>query len=484
MHRVHRTDGKFDAPRRVRASNFPRWIRSPRLAFLFAAFVGCVWLNQGPPLRRYDALVGEASLHPLVRSWLPLAFAYRRSADEELYFATANAIRGTDYDEAVLLAKRGEMPEEFKHFPHPDGQWHRPYSEVPFEYPALILPFVVLPSLLSSTFDMYAVYFGLLMAGLVILSVSLAVRANPRPTPVERAEQWWFAAALFLAQGALLVQRVDAVATVLLAAALWAAVYRRPFLFGLGIGLAGAAKIIPVLLLLPMMAADRETFRSRGAVARVAAGFAAGLAASVVPMVLLSPSAVGALVGYHAARGLHVESTYGVFFAVAGLLLGESPGVTLSFGSYNLGGEASSFVSKAATPLLLFVTLGFSAWVMMRSRPRSEAERRDAIVCAALGALLCIWLFSKVFSPQYMTWAIPFAAAIANRGVRACLLLAMAISQAYLRGFYDSVVAMRPLGVVALGARLCVLAILAVVLIRALSVVDRMTQVPSRRPAS
>lgn len=462
----------------------PPWVHNRYLAFLFAAFVGCVWLNQGPSLARYDALASEAALHPLLRIWLPLAFAYRRSADEELYFATANAIRGKPFDESVLVAKRGKTPEEYRHFPPPDGQWHRPYSEVPFEYPPLVLPFVLVPSLLSRTFGTFAIFFGLLMAGLLLLSVALAIRTNPRSSSVERAGQWWLAGALFLAQGALVVQRLDATATVLLSVALWAAVYRKPFLLGLAVGLAAAAKILPVLVLLPMMAADRDTFRSRGAITRVAVGFVLGLALGLVPMALLSPTAFGGLVKYHGARGLHVESTYGVLFSFAALLRGHSPVATLSFGSYNLGGEAASIVSKVATPLLLLVSLAFSVWIMRRSRPETEAARRDAIAYAGLGALLCIWLFSKVFSPQYMTWAIPFAVAVANRSVGACLLLAMAISQAYLRGFYDAVIAMLPLGVAAIGVRLCILVVLAVAVIRSWPIDVRAAQAPSRGPAS
>jgi hypothetical protein len=69
-------------------------IRNPRFAFAAAAFIGCVWLNQGPSIRRFGELTMEAPGRPLLRAWLPLAFAYRRSADEELYFAAANAIRG------------------------------------------------------------------------------------------------------------------------------------------------------------------------------------------------------------------------------------------------------------------------------------------------------------------------------------------------------------------------------------------------------
>jgi hypothetical protein len=46
-------------------------------------------------------------------------------------------------------------------------------------------------------------------------------------------------------------------------------------------------------------------------------------------------------------------------------------------------------------------------------------------------------------------------------------MAAMAVSQIYLRGFYDYVVAMRPLGVVALEVRLVVLAVMTFLVLRA-----------------
>ncbi len=450
------------------AFGFAREARAP---FLVAATIGCLWLNQGPPSARYDALVTDARscACPLLHAWLPFAFAYRRSADEELYFAIGNAIRGAPFDRDLLLAKRGDASTAFRALPAADGSWHLPYAQVPFEYPALVLPFILLPAWASATFATFAVIFGASMAGLMLASADLAIRAVPFLTIGRRAERWWLTAALFLAQGGLLIQRLDAVAAVFLAVGLWAAVRRKPFLMGLGIALAAAAKILPLLAVLPMMAADRDAWRSRTAIARAAAGVGLGLAAGFVPMLALSPSGFADFVRYHAMRGLHIESTYGTVLSIVHLATGRPRAATLSFGSFNLDDNAAGFCAQAAGYLLVAAIAAWTAWLGRRPSPASESARANAIACAGLGGLVCIWLFGKVLSPQYLTWGIPFAVAASARGPALALIVVMAISQTYLRGFYDHVVAMQPLGVVALGMRLAVLALLAVLLVRALS---------------
>jgi hypothetical protein len=340
---------------------------------------------------------------------------------------------------------------------------------VPLEYPPLVLPFIALPVAMSSTFGAFAVCFGVLMAALLLVAVRLAVCADPRPTPQGRASQWWLAAGLFLAQGGLLVQRVDAVPTLFLAIALWAVVRRQPLLFGLGVGLAAAAKVVPVLALLPLMAADRRTFASRQAVAKVATGLALGLGVGFVPMVAVSPSAFMSFLEYHRARGLHVESTYGAIVSLIQLVSGDARGSTLSFGSFNLAGATADALASASTPILVLSVLALTVWLARMDAPETEAARRNRIGCAGLAAISFIWLFGKVFSPQYMTWAIPFAVVVSDRRIPVLLILTMAITQTYLRGFYDQVVAMRPLGVVSLEVRLAVLVAMTVLVVRALS---------------
>jgi len=442
--------------------------RSPRAAFALAALTGLVWLNQGPSSTRYDALISipAAERGIALRAWLPFAFAYRRAVDEELYYATANAIRGAPFDRAMLSARRGYVPEGFRRLPATDGRWHTPYAEVPFEYPGLVLPFILAPALVSPTFDVFAVVSGALMAGLLLASIAIALRARATTGP-ERAAAWWLGAAMLLAQGGLAIQRLDAIPAAGLAVAMWAGAHRRPFAMGLGAGLAAAAKVTPLFALLPMMMADRAAWRSPAALGRLAGGLGLALATGFVPMILASPDALTNFFLYHRARGLQIESTYGTLAAVAELLGGHARGVTMSFGSYNLEGDAAQTWATASTPILVASIALLSAWVALRPGLTTTDERAEAIACAGLGALLCVWLFGKVFSPQYMTWAIPFAVAIPSRRVAGTLIAAMAIGQLYLRGFYDHVVEMRADGVFALAARLVALALLAVCVVRA-----------------
>ncbi len=449
-----------------------RVVRNPRVAFLAAAVVAFVWLNQGPSSRRYAALVTQANENPegqsVLRAWLPFAFAYRRSADEELYFAIANAVRGAPFDRELLRSKRGDTSPAFRVAPAADGRWHMPYAEVPFEYPALLLPFILLPAALSPSFEVFAPLFGALMAALVLASVHLAICAAPSPCESDRATMWWCATALMLAQGGILVQRLDAVATLCLALALWAAVRRRPMSMGVAVAFAAAAKITPILVIVPFCAADREIWRCRSAWARVLIGLSLGLFVGFAPMIAVSARGFGDFLRYHGARGLQIESTYGTIVAVVKSFCGRAAPATLSFGSYNLDGRFEQWLAKASPVALLAAIAALATWFARQPREASlPSERRGLFARAGLCGISCIWLLGKVFSPQYLTWGIPFAVALHTRRITLSLILAMAIAQVYLRGFYDSVVAMRPLGVASLAARTAALGAVAILSVRA-----------------
>src|SRR5262249_24170015 len=109
------------------------------------ALVGAGWLNQGATLTDYEALGPPDGWVGAARR--PLLSLYRRANDEELYFDAARAIRGLPRYGAAD-GRRGEVPEAFRGraLPAADGHWHRPYAEVPLEYPAVVLPFIVAPT--------------------------------------------------------------------------------------------------------------------------------------------------------------------------------------------------------------------------------------------------------------------------------------------------------------------------------------------------
>jgi hypothetical protein len=445
-------------------------LRLPQVAGAACAFVACVWLNQGPSTKNYDLLSQTLSLggHPVLAIWRPLAFAYRRSQGEEMLYAVSNAVRGAPFDRDVLVRDRGRVSAGWARSPQADGKWHTPYDEVPFEYPAIFLPLLALSAWLAPSFQVFATLLGSILGALMVSSVVLAVSASSDLSADERSKRYWLAAAMFLAAGGTLVQRLDAVPTLFLALSLWAACRRKRFVFGLGVGLAAAAKILPILLLLPMMAADRAAWSKPSQVARALGGAVLGtILGLVAPMLALSRRGLGEFFAYHAERGLHVESTWGALLCLASTVRGASSRATLSYGSFNLDSQAACLVAKLATPTLALAVLVLSIW-LWRSLPETRsAPSAEAITEGGLAALLAIYLLAKTFSPQYMTWAIPFAVRVLPRRIISILfVVAMAISQSYLRGFYDQVTDARPLGVAALILRLGVLGAMAGVVLR------------------
>jgi hypothetical protein len=297
-------------------------------------------------------------------------------------------------------------------------------------------------------------------------------RANAtRAPPWERLDaRWWLAAGLLLAQGALTIQRLDPLVALTMIAMVHGAVRRRPVETGLWAGLAGACKIVPLLVVPAIVIADWSFWRTR--LVTLGTWIAAGLAIGFGPMFLASSTAIVDLVRYHGVRGLQVESTLGAFVGAARIALGTTRAATVSYGSFNVDGAFPDALARLALPMAL---AGIAALCAFSWRERAELPRRDEraelprdaesdrierIACAAVAATIVLWVTGKVFSPQYLTWGIPLVLAIpGRRGVIACWLAvaAMALTQLYYRGFYDLVFEQRPVGVATVLARQAIL---------------------------
>jgi hypothetical protein len=439
--------------------------RNAVLPAVVAGLIAAAWLNQGTTLPETEAIAATLAASPngsaLLRARFPFLFLYRQTHDQELYFAFARATRGLPYDRASLV-ERGETV--LDRAPEADGRWHRPYVEVPTEYPALLLPFMIAPSFVAATLAGYGHLFSVVMAACLLAGAWLAVASRPDRDGQRRA--WWSLCALLLAQGALAVQKLDAVPALFVAGALWALVRRRPATAGVALGLAVAAKLVPVLLVAPIVAADLAYWRDRRVAARGAAGFVAALGVAMAPM-LLPPQGLLDMVRYHGARGLQIESTWGALLGAWRAVAGTADPTRLTFGSYNLDGGLAPFFARASTPASVLAIAAITVWLARAPAPRDDAARTERIALALLASLVALWMTSKVFSPQYMTWALPAVLAVpglVGRRLVALLVAAMAVTQLYLRGYYDYVTDLRPLGVATLLVRLAILAAFALVI--------------------
>jgi hypothetical protein len=450
--------------------------RTIALPALVCAFVAGVWLNQSVGHKEWEAIrygvFTAPREHPVDLIRYPFIFLYRRSHDEEIYYATASAILGQPYDQEALL--RGGVPARFEHIVVPaDGHWHTPYVEVPFEYPPLALPFVLGPRLVASTYLGYERAFGALMAACLVAACAVGIRIARRVDGdmALAAQRWWIASALLLAHGALSIQRLDASVALFLILAVDAATKRRAALVGVFTGLAASAKLVPALFLPVFAAADREAYRRARSLVTLGAGAAIALLTTLVVPFALAPGSLEVFSQYHARRGLQIESTIAIVYGVVhSLFVGPAP-TAYGYGSNNLVGALPDALAQTTTPLTVLALAWLVVWVARLPAPLDEAARVTRILLATLAAAVVLWLGGKVFSPQYMTWAIPVVLAIPGVPrvpATALLTVALVLTQLYLRGYYDNLCEQGAPGLVTAGVRQIALVALGVVAIRAM----------------
>jgi hypothetical protein len=222
---------------------------------------------------------------------------------------------------------------------------------------------------------------------------------------------------------------------------------------------------LPVLLAIDY----RNARLGRREWARLGAGLALGTTLGLGFLVAV-PAAIEQIYGYHAARGLHVESTFGIALGAIAALRGAALPTHYDYGSINFQTPASFFLAKCTVPLTVIVATALVVLVIRRTAPADDERARSRrVVASAYAVIVVLWLTSKVFSPQYLTWGIPLAIALWGRGRRQVVGLtaaAMVVSQVYLRFFYGEVVAQTGLALVLLVARQTLLVALLAVLVR------------------
>lgn len=185
----------------------------------------------------------------------------------------------------------------------------------------------------------------------------------------------------------------DAPAVLLATGALLAWSRRRALLTGALLGLGGAAKLYPLLLLIPLLALCLRAGELRAG-ARAVAGAAGAWIVVNAPIAILFPSGWSYFYRLSSQRGVGLESLFNVvpfFTGSAGL-------------DPNLGPNQTPVTVNAVSGAGLVVACLAICWLAMRAPVRPRLPQLCLLVIVAF------LLTSKIYSPQYSLWLVPLAA--------------------------------------------------------------------------
>ena len=133
--------------------------------------------------------------------------------------------------------------------------------------------------------------------------------------------------------------------------------------------------------------------------------------AIVIPVMIVEPDMIWNFLNYHSDRPLQIESVAASLiypFSMMGLIEvsitnAADPG---SFGSDNLIGNVPDAVAGILTPVMVVCVLAVCFFFAYVYRNADEDGRLKALGCAVAGVMMAFMIFGKVFSAQYLIWAV------------------------------------------------------------------------------
>ena len=328
----------------------------------------------------------------LLAAWL-LAFAVTRllplalTADPSLYGPEISDPTG----DVRLYSEWGELIV---------GEGFAPYREIDIEYPPGSLPFVIVPALLGQGEFSPTAFVVLLMVLDLVAFVTLLMLA--RRTGSYRGALTWLVLPPLL--GVVLYARLDLVPAFATLLALERAHAGRWFAGGVWFGLGAAAKLFPALLIpLAFLAAGQRRLGLLG-------GVAVGVAAAWVPFAADTGEMLEDVLGYHSARGIHLESLWGSLLNLQ-RIDGGPVELVFEYGAFHITGPGAPTMLRWTTAISLAVVAACVLVALLRWL-RWPGLARAELPLAATTMLALLLGTGRVFSPQFVVWLLAAAAVL------------------------------------------------------------------------
>ena len=295
-----------------------------------------------------------------------------------------------------------------------------PYRTLYVEYPPGALPVFLLPAVSEAHYvDLFKVLMTLLGAAAIVVTAGAATALHVSPRRLALAVAPLATAPVVL--GSVFLNRYDAWPMLLTVAGLAALLRLRPVRGTVALALSVVAKVFAAAAL-PVVAVYLVR-TARSVVRRAAIAFAAVLAVTVLPFVIVGPGGLAFSFYVQLTRHLEIESLAASFLLAADRLgLYHARIVDGTPGSRDLAGAFPTALGVATAVVEVAALVACAVWFAKGPSGRSR------FVAAFATALVAYVAFGKVLSPQYMVWLLPIVPLVGGRrGYAATGLLVAAL---------------------------------------------------------
>lgn len=344
---------------------------------------------------------------------------------------------------SVLAAGFGSFagdPGVFYKYATAVGHGQLPYRDFAFEYPPLDMIPMILPYALAGG-PPIEIYRFLLFVENVALLVAigsgvwwLARRGAAHETPLRAVVMYGLGA---FALEPVITWRVDATVTALTVIALMATVGRRPIAAGLALGAGVMTKAYP-LAMLPVLMLGQISIRRWLPALRLLAAFAMTIFVLSLPLVFVAGTSSLYFVRYLVERGTQIESLQGAVALLASAAGGTTADISVAYGTVQVQSPLVPLLGLVGTVMTVagVTVLGLAIWHRFRADRHAFGQMQLSSQAAYLSATgLLVLVTSRILSPQYIFWIVPFAALIPRRQalllVVICLLTTLVYSFNY-----------------------------------------------------
>jgi uncharacterized membrane protein len=361
-----------------------------RVMFIIAlVFMALGWTTKSACLQT----VGTGTADQKVANWS------NQRAYFELCYSDTVPLYGAE------LLSQGKFPYKSSWLEMKDDKPALQYDGAPavryMEYPVLTGLYQYVSMALAKTYTAVskvvavpAVAEVVMFFNIAAFGLALAWLATVWATSALAGRRMWDAA-LVAASPILIFQiftNFDALATAFAVGAMLAWARKKPFLAGVLIGLGVAAKLYPVLLILPLVLLGIRTGRLGGAAKAALAAFVAWLVVNL-PVMVLFPRGWSEFFRLNTRRGDDMDSLYNVIKSFTNWS-GFDP---------NLGLRQPPVILNSVVAVLFAACCAAIGYIALTAPQRPRVAQLAFLVVAAF------LLTNKVWSPQFSLWLVPLA---------------------------------------------------------------------------